>query len=91
MGIFCSRLNTPRGFPEDLRVRIHDYLNKGCRGVVLNYTIDGQDPWDAMLCGTWDLDIIVQKCEGCRVEIEDVEWYFIGNTCDFLRGTDSEY
>jgi hypothetical protein len=91
MGNSNSKPKKPRGFPEATRAQINEYLNKGNRGVCIDYTIDGEVQCDGMICWTCELDDVVKKCEGRKVDIAEIEWIPIGNTCDFLRGWDSEY
>jgi hypothetical protein len=50
----------------------------------MNVYIDGKlDTSDGLITELWELADVVKKCQGRRVRVEDVEWHFIGSTCDF--------
>jgi hypothetical protein len=81
MGAHNSR---PRGFPADLRASMTKYLNRGFRAVTMHVYIDGElDLRAGSLSDAWEVDALVEKCEGRRVRVENIEWHFIGDTCDF--------
>jgi hypothetical protein len=87
MGISPSKAQKskkPRGFPEDKRTKIHDYLQRGYCGVIIEYTIDGKKQQDhsPMICNTFEIAEIVEKCKGRKVNVKNIEYHFIGNTCD---------
>jgi hypothetical protein len=75
--------STPRGFPEATRASIWAYLNLGYRGVGMDVYIDGKLEIDGLMTQVGELASLVKKCEGRRVRVENVEYLFIGNTCDF--------
>lgn len=79
-----SNNSTPRGFPEATRASIWTYLNKGYRGVTMSVYIDGKQQTSiGFITELRELADLVKRCEGRRVQVEDVQWHFIGNTCDF--------
>lgn len=85
-----SNNSTPRGFPEATRASIWAYLNLGYRGVTMSVYIDGRLQIDGLMTEVEELASLVKKCEGRKVRVEDVEFIFIGNTCEFGVHTDHD-
>jgi len=79
-----SNNSTPRGFPEATRASIYKYLSLGYRGVTMNVYIDSKlQTTDGLITELGELADLVKRCEGRRVRVENVQWHFIGMTCDF--------
>lgn len=85
-----SSNSTPRGFPEDTRATISTYLSRGYRGVTMDVYIDGKPQRDGLITEVTELARLVKRCEGRKVKVENVDYHFIGLTCDFGLHTDHD-